>query len=114
MASETRNERVSTSFEATCSAVLGPALEARFMELNGIAVAPDGTIYLADGPASRVRRIKDGVIETVAGDGEEAYTGDGGPGTEASLHYPTALELDALPAAAAAPSCRSASIGATT
>ncbi|MCA9515242.1 MAG: SMP-30/gluconolactonase/LRE family protein [Myxococcales bacterium] len=73
----------------------GPALEARFMELNGIAVAPDGTIYLADGPASRVRRIKDGVIETVAGDGEEAYTGDGGPGTEASLHYPTALELDA-------------------
>jgi len=72
----------------------GPATDALFIQLDGIAIAPDGTIYVSDSLANRVRRIRDGVIDTVAGTGEAAYSGDGGPGPEAALHWPSALELD--------------------
>jgi sugar lactone lactonase YvrE len=73
----------------------GPATEAMFVQLDGIEIAPDGTIYVSDSNANRVRRIRDGLIETVAGNGEEGHAGDGGPGTMAALHWPSALQLDA-------------------
>ena len=73
----------------------GPASEARFIQLDGLVVGPDDAIYVSDSLAHRVRRIVDGSIETVAGTGEGAYAGDGGPGIEAALYWPTALELDA-------------------
>ncbi|PRQ07877.1 NHL domain-containing protein [Enhygromyxa salina] len=72
----------------------GPAVDALFIQLDGIAVTPDDTIYVSDSLANRVRKIEAGVITTVAGTGEPAYSGDGGPGAEAALHWPTALELD--------------------
>ncbi len=72
----------------------GPAIEALFMQLDGIAVAPDDAIYVSDSFANRVRLIRDGVIDTVVGTGEPAYYGDGGPAEEAGLHWPTALEFD--------------------
>jgi sugar lactone lactonase YvrE len=72
----------------------GPPLDALFIQLDGIAIAPDGAIYVSDSIANRVRLIRDDVITTVAGTGREAYSGDGGPGTDATLHWPTALELD--------------------
>lgn len=73
----------------------GPASAALFMQLDGIAVTADDTIYVSDSLANRVRRIAGGIITTVAGTGEETLTGDGGPGTAAGLHWPTALQLDA-------------------
>lgn len=73
----------------------GPASAALFIQLDGIAVTPDDTIYVSDSLANRVRRIAGGVITTVAGTGEAAWTGDGGPGVAAGLHWPTALQLDA-------------------
>lgn len=73
----------------------GPATAALFIQLDGIAVGPDDTIYVSDSKANRVRRIEGGVITTVAGTGETTWTGDGGPGAAAGLHWPTALELDA-------------------
>lgn len=72
----------------------GPAIDALFMQLDGIAITPNDVIYVSDSFAHRVRKIEDGIIETVAGTGEAAYSGDGGSGTEAALHWPTALELD--------------------
>jgi sugar lactone lactonase YvrE len=72
----------------------GPAEDALFIQLDGIVIAPDDTIYVSDSLANRVRRIRAGIIETVAGDGEAAYAGDGGPGPQASLHWPSALALD--------------------
>jgi sugar lactone lactonase YvrE len=76
----------------------GPPLFARFMELHGIAVAPDGAIYLADTLANRIRVIRGGVdgrIDTIAGiGGTGGYTGDGGPALAAELHDPSALALD--------------------
>jgi DNA-binding beta-propeller fold protein YncE len=67
---------------------------ARFMELEGIAIGADDTIYVADGLANRVRVI-DGVTDTLAGTGLRAYLGDGGPANEAALQSPRGLALDA-------------------
>lgn len=73
----------------------GPAKDARFIELSGLLVAPDGTIYLADDLANRVRVIRNGTISTLAGSGLQGYDGDGGPAVDATLSQPTALALDA-------------------
>ena len=71
----------------------GPATSAKMYTLaqGGIAVGPDGTIYVSDtftpSGESRIRRITpDGIITTFAGGGHPAFgVGDGGPATEASL-----------------------------
>lgn len=72
----------------------GPASEALFIQLDGIAIADNDVIYVSDSLANRVRKIEDGMIDTVAGTGVKEYSGDGGPGTEAGLYWPTALALD--------------------
>lgn len=72
----------------------GPASEALFIQLDGIAIAADDSIYVSDSLANRVRVIRDGIITTVVGTGEAAFGGDGGLGTDATLHWPSALELD--------------------
>jgi sugar lactone lactonase YvrE len=69
-------------------------LVAQFIQLEGIVVAEDGTIWISDSMANRVRMIRDDIIQTVAGTGDAAYSGDGGPGTDAALSGPTALALD--------------------
>jgi sugar lactone lactonase YvrE len=49
----------------------GPATEAEFFGPQDLAVAEDGTIYVADGYGNRVRKItKDGQVSTVAGGGD--------------------------------------------
>lgn len=72
----------------------GPAEEALFIQPDGIAVDANDTVYASDSKAQRVRKIEDGTITTVAGNGRIEYSGDGGPGIDAGLNWPTALELD--------------------
>jgi len=49
-------------------------------------VAADAdSVYFIDFDAMRVRRIRDGVITTYAGNGSAGYSGDGGPATAASF-----------------------------
>ncbi len=72
----------------------GPATEADLFEPQGIAIGPDGSLYIADGGSNRVRRVSpSGIIATVAGSGVEGYSGDGGPATEAQLDYPVAVAV---------------------
>jgi sugar lactone lactonase YvrE len=62
----------------------GPATQAQLQYPRGIALDALGNLFIADG--SRVRKVAtDGVITTVAGNGEEGYSGDGGPATQAAL-----------------------------
>ncbi len=74
----------------------GPAANAR-LNLPQAAVADSkGNLYFSDTANHRVRRVSpDGVISTVAGFGEPAFRGDGGPAIEAGLNTPTYLAVDA-------------------
>ena len=73
----------------------GLAIEAHFHNPGGIAVDAAGNVYVADTNNGRVRRIDQaGIITTIAGTGERASAGDGGPAVEAQLLGPTAVALD--------------------
>jgi sugar lactone lactonase YvrE len=74
----------------------GPATAARLDEPYGLAIDPDGNLYFADRLNRRVRRVDaaSGVITTVAGDGSDASSGDGGPGVKAGIVEPNDVALD--------------------
>lgn len=74
----------------------GPATAAALNEPYGVVVDRAGNIYTADRLNRRVRRIDaaSGVITTVAGNGEAAYSGDGGPAARAGLGEPNGLAFD--------------------
>jgi len=58
----------------------------------GLALGPDGALYIAEWNASKVRRVGlDGIISTVAGTGVFGYSGDHGPATQAALNAPNGL-----------------------
>lgn len=63
----------------------------------GLAIGPDGALYFCDLDNQRIRRLNRQSRETttVAGNGERAYTGDGGPATEAALNMPHEIQFDA-------------------
>lgn len=74
----------------------GPATAAFLCGPGGLAIGPDGALYIADVWSQRVRAIDptDGTIGTVAGNGARAYGGDGGPATAAYLGNPHAVAVD--------------------
>ena len=74
----------------------GLATQARFRLPTGLALDGAGNLYIADHGNHRVRRVDalTGVITTVAGTGEDGYSGDGRAATEAQLHFPDGLALD--------------------
>lgn len=70
-----------------------PPTQAAFSDPFGVAVANDGTVYVADGGESnRIRKITpDGILTTVAG-GSEGFADGVGPA--ASFNTPSAIALD--------------------
>ena len=73
----------------------GPAIRAKLNMPGGIAVSPNGDIYIADTGNHRVRKISSkGVISTVAGNGVPDYSGDNGPAMAATLYRPAGIALD--------------------
>jgi sugar lactone lactonase YvrE len=74
----------------------GPAKSAQLDRPTALAFDSAGNLYLADTSNHRVRRIAaaTGAITTVAGNGIEAFAGDNGPATDASIDSPTGLALD--------------------
>ncbi len=74
----------------------GPATAARLHAPTGVAVDAAGNVYVADVENHRVRRIDPaGVVSTIAGTGEQGYSGDGGPATAARLYFPGDVTVDA-------------------
>jgi len=72
----------------------GPATQANLDGVSGVAVGPDGSVYLSDTFHDRVRRVApEGVISTLAGDGTPGSAGDGGPAALAQLHTPRGLAV---------------------
>ena len=72
----------------------GLATAASLNAPSGIALGPDGSLYIADQSNHRVRRVRpDGIITTVAGTGTQGFSGDGGLATAASLSAPIGVAL---------------------
>ena len=61
---------------------------------SGVAVDSGGNIYIADSGNNRVRKISNGIITTVAGNGTGGFSGDGGPAVNAQLYSPSGVAVD--------------------
>jgi DNA-binding beta-propeller fold protein YncE len=74
----------------------GPATKAEFNGMHSLAVAPDGTIYLADTWNNRVRKLdpRTGIVTPFAGTGEKGYSGDGSPAAQARFGGIYCIALD--------------------
>ncbi len=73
----------------------GPATSADLFLPIGIALDRVGNLYIADQDNSRVREVSNGIISTVAGNGRQGVSGDGGPAVEAGLFNPEGAAVDA-------------------
>ena len=80
----------------------GPALEARLSQGYSQSAKPGGrliydaagNLYFADRDNNRIRKVDtNGIITTIAGNGEAGYSGDGGPATDATLNGPIDVDL---------------------
>ena len=81
----------------------GPAVEASLFlqadpNFEGSQLATDsaGNILFPDSRNNRIRKIDrgSGIITTVAGNGQQGFSGDGGPATSASLNQPRGVTVD--------------------
>ena len=73
----------------------GLAIEAQLFHPSGIAVDGTGNLYIADTDNHRVRRVDTaGTITTIAGNGDEGYSGDGRLAVDAQLANPEGVALD--------------------
>lgn len=71
-----------------------PATQAALNYPKGMAVGPDGSLYIADSYNHRIRRVSpNGIISTVAGTGADGFSGDNGPATQAQLYFPDGVAV---------------------
>src|SRR5271168_2817347 len=56
----------------------GPAVNAQLYVPNGLALDSAGNLYIADTYNRRIRKVSNGIITTVAGNGVEGAAGNGG------------------------------------
>ncbi len=73
----------------------GPATSAALNAPEGVAVDSRGNIYIADAANSRIRKISNGVITTVAGSGAKINVTTDGPALQATFATPQGLAFDA-------------------
>lgn len=74
----------------------GPSTQALLNFPIGVAVDTSGNIYICDNANARIRKINaaTGVITTIAGNGQNGFSGDGGPAIDASLNSPQTIDVD--------------------
>ena len=79
----------------------GNGAQARFRKINGVAVGPDDTIYLADSGNQRIRMVRSQTVggattwtvSTLAGNGTAGFAD--GPGAAAQFNNPQGVAVDA-------------------
>ena len=73
----------------------GPALEAGLRSPGGLAIGPDGFLYISEQTTHRIRKIdSSGIITGYVGTGKFGYSGDGGPAIEANIKGPFRMDFD--------------------
>jgi uncharacterized protein (TIGR03437 family) len=70
------------------------ATAAQIDTAHGVAVDAQGNVFIADSRNHRVRKIANGIITSIAGNGQEGFSGDGGPGIAAQLSFPRGVAVD--------------------
>ena len=61
----------------------------------GVAVDSLGNLYIADYLNNRIRKVgTNGIISTMAGNGNFSYSGDGGAATSTALYHPNGVTVD--------------------
>lgn len=91
--SSTRAQTVSTLAGSTPGYADGTGEAAQFNQPYGVAVAADGSVYVADRYNYRIRKVApDGAVTTFAG-GIQGFVD--GTGTEAQFNSPSGLSIDA-------------------
>ncbi len=74
----------------------GLATSAQFYLPTAVAVDKAGNLFIADSANSRIRKVTTaGIISTVAGDGNNGFSGDGSAATSAKLSNPVGVAVDA-------------------
>ncbi|MEM7417735.1 MAG: hypothetical protein AAF389_19760 [Gemmatimonadota bacterium] len=67
----------------------GAAISASLTHPFGLHLGPQGDLYIFDTETHRVRRVDGrGTITTVIGNGDQGFSGDGGPATDATFYRP--------------------------
>ena len=72
----------------------GAATAADVFGARAVALAPDDSLYLLERQGSSLRRIRDGIIETVAGTSARGYDGDGRDARSAVFDAPKEMAVD--------------------
>jgi len=74
----------------------GPATSAELSNPTSVALDSAGNVYIADDANFRIRKIaaSTGKISTIAGDGTEGYSGDGGEATNAEISGVSGIAVD--------------------
>ncbi len=75
----------------------GPATDAQLNGPQSVALDAAGNLYIADTGNFVVRKVStDGIIITIAGNGSQGYSGDGGPALNAEFLRPVDLAIDTV------------------
>jgi sugar lactone lactonase YvrE len=76
----------------------GPSTSSVLNQPSGLVLDSASNLYIADTGNNRIRKITaaTGVITTVAGNGSQSSSGDGGAATSASIASPHAVGVDSL------------------
>lgn len=73
----------------------GTALNAAFGGPTSIGFDRKGNTFIVDTDDNRIRKIDaNGIVTTLAGDGELGFAGDGGPATNARFIWPRGVAVD--------------------
>src|SRR5207249_1010686 len=72
----------------------GTATAAALNSPFGIRIGSAGNLLIADSGNSAIRKVSNGIISTVAGNGTVGYSGDGGPAASARLNGPVDVATD--------------------
>jgi len=73
----------------------GPATGAELDYPSGVAVDAAGNLYIAEYYNHSIRKVSNGIITTIAGNGSQGFSGDGGPAANARLNSPYSVAVDA-------------------
>ncbi len=103
---DTHNQRVRRVANGTITTVAGngtaafagdggTATAASLSSPSAVALDATGNLYIADTGNQRIRRVTAAAISTVAGTGDQGFSGDGAAATAAALDSPIGIAVDA-------------------